>query len=110
MANGATTQRWRWATFGLAGVLVVSWAGLGYAILDGGVSLTHCRDQQAYQEHDITMLVEAARGRLSSDAFLAARAALEPELPRKLDDGDTLLLRTITLRFDKGGLLQGIQR
>ena len=107
MATGSGT-RWRWATLTLAAVLIVSWVVLGHAVLDGGVSLTYCRDQQTYQEQDIRMLVEAAKGKLTSDAFLAAQAVIEPELPRRLDD-DTLLLKTVTLRFGKDGVLLGTQ-
>ena len=108
MPSGSVSRGWRRATLGLIGLLLASWAGFAYLILDGGVSLTYCRDQQLHQEHDIRMLVEAAKGRLSSDVYLKARALLEPELPQRLDEGNTLLLRSITLRFGDDGLLRGL--
>jgi hypothetical protein len=107
-ATSGVARGWRWAALGLATTLVASWALFGYAVLDGGVSLTYCRAEQEHQEHDIAMLVEAGKGRLSSDAFLAARGGLEPELPRRLDEGNTLLLRTVTLRFGEDGVLRGL--
>src|SRR5688500_14811583 len=106
-AKPGVVRGWRLATLGLGTAVVLSWALLGYAVVDGGVSLTYCRAEQEHQEHDIAMLVEAATGHRSSDALLAARAKLEPELPRRLDEGDTLLLRAVTLRFGEDGLLRG---
>jgi hypothetical protein len=102
------SRAWRWAALFLAVGLILSWAVLGYAIVDGGVSLTYCRADQEHQEHDIRMLVEASKGRLTSTDYLAARAALEPELPQRLDEGHTLGLRTLALRFGEDGVLRGL--
>jgi hypothetical protein len=87
---------------------VISWAFLGYRIVDGRVSLTYCRAEQDHLHHDMRVLVGAAKGRLSSDAFVAARGELEPELPRKLDEGNTLVLRTVVLQFGENALLHGV--
>ena len=108
VAPAMVPSAWRWVALALAAALILSWAVLGYAVLDSGVSLTYCRAEQEHQQHDIRMLVEASKGRLTSEAYLAARAALEPDLPRRLDDGHTLRLHALTLRFGDDGVLRGI--
>ena len=101
------SRGWRWATFGLAGVLLLSCAVLAYAVVDGAVSLGYCRAEQGHLKHDIRVLVDAARGRLSSDAFVAARAELDPALPQRLAEDNTLLLESVLLRFGPDALLRG---
>ena len=99
--------RWRTATLALLALLVSSWAYLGYSVLDAGVSLSYCRAEEEHMHHDIQFLVSAATGRLLAGDFLAVRAHTEPELPARLDDANTLLLRTVTLQFGEGSLLTG---
>jgi hypothetical protein len=99
---------WRRATFALAAALILSWAVLGYAVVDGGISLSYCRAEQEHQKADIRTLVEASKGRLTSETYLAARASMDPALPHKLEEGGTLLLRTLTLQFGADGVLRGI--
>ena len=81
---------WRWAAVTLALALLASWAGLGYLVLDGAISLDYCRVEQGHLNHDIRVLVEAAKGRLDASAFVEARARIDPELPRRLDEDHRL--------------------
>jgi hypothetical protein len=99
---------WRWAAVTLAVTLVASWAGLGYLVLDGAISLDYCRVEQGHLNHDIRVLVEAAKGRLDASTFVEARARIDPELPRRLDEDDRLGLESVSLQFGKGGALQGL--
>ena len=108
--NEVTTisPRWRTATLVLVVLLVISWAYLGYWSLDTGVTLTYSRAEQEHMHHDILFLVAAGTGRLSKKEFLEVRARQEPELPVRLDEGNTLLLRTVTLQFGEDAILKGI--
>ena len=100
---------WRWASIGLAALLLVSWAFLSYVVLDGAISLDYCRMEQRHLRHDIRVLVGAAAGRLPSSAFLEAEVREDPELVGKgLEEDNTLLLRSATLRFDEDGILEGL--
>ena len=102
------SPRWRTATLALVALLISSWAYLGYWALDSGVSLSYCRSEQDYMHHDIQFLVVAATRHLSSRDFLEVRAKQEPELPARLDEGNTLLLRSVTLQFGEDALLKGL--
>ncbi len=105
--RSSVSPAWCWATFSLGGVLVLSWALLGYALVDSGVSLTYCRAEQDHLRHDIQVFLAAAKGRLASSAFVAARAELDPELPRSLEERNTLRLRTVVLQFGDDALFRG---
>ena len=108
--NEVTTvsPRWRTASLVLVALLVISWAYLGYWSLDTRVSLTYSRAEQEHMHHDIQFLVAAGTGRLSTKDFLVVRARQEPELPARLDEGNTLLLRTVTLQFGEDAMLKGM--
>ena len=107
-AQPRVSRAWRWAALGLASLLVLSWTFLGYAVLDGAVSLDHCRLEQGHLKHDIRVLVQAARGKLPSSAFLAARRKLDPELPQRLEQDNTLPLASVALQFGADALLEGV--
>jgi hypothetical protein len=106
-AGPGASSRWRRATLALAGLLVVSWVWLGYALVDSAVSLDHCRAEQAHLKHDIQVFVEAVKGNLGSGAFLSARVHADPELPQRLAEGNTSLLERVVLKFGPDLLLQG---
>ncbi|MBI4537087.1 MAG: hypothetical protein HY712_03920 [candidate division NC10 bacterium] len=98
---------WRTAAIALALALVVSWGYHGYRLLDMGISLTYCRAEQEHSQYDIEFLVRTGVDRLSSSDFLATQARLEPALPQRLEEGNTILLRTVTLRLGADSLLKG---
>jgi hypothetical protein len=108
--SGRVSAAWRWTALGLGGVLVVSWGFLGYRILDTAISLDYCRVEQSHLRHDMRLIINAAAGKLSSSAFLAAQAEIDPELPHRLDEDRVLPLRTGILRFREDGILQGLER
>ncbi len=107
-AQSGVSHGWRRTALGLAGLVVLSWAFLGYTVLDGIVSLDYCRAEGDHLKHDIAVLAEAAKGRLSSGAFLAARAQLDPDLPQRLEQDNTLPLKSIALQFGADALLKGV--
>jgi hypothetical protein len=111
MANAierASHNWWRWAAVTLALALLASWVGLGYLVLDGAISLDYCRVEQGHLNHDIRVLVEAAKGRVDANTFIEARARIDPELPRRLDENERLGLNSVSLQFNKAGALQGL--
>ena len=102
------SPRWRWAALSLAVLLLLSWGVLGYAVVDTAMSLDYCRVEQRHLKHDIEVLVRAASGRLSSTTFIDARAQLDPELPHRLDEANTLPLASVALHFGPDAILRGI--
>src|SRR5262245_30286750 len=99
---------WRSAAVVLALALLGSWAGLGYLILDGAISLDYCRSEQVHLKHDIRVLVEAAKVRLDASTLIEARGQIDPELSRQLDKDHRLGLSSVTLQFSEGGALLGL--
>ena len=99
---------WRWATVTLAVALLASWVGLGYLVLDGAISLDYCRAEQGHLNHDIRVLVEAAKGRVDASTFVDPRARIDPELPRQLDEDHQLGLNSVALQFSQAGVLEGL--
>jgi hypothetical protein len=101
------SRSWKWAALVMGTLLILSWATLGFALLDGATSLEYCRVEQAHLRHDIRFLVQAAKAKVPSTAFLETRARLYPGLPKleALEPNRTLGLETIALQFDKTGLL-----
>ena len=104
----ASRNWWRWAAVTLALALLASWVGLGYLVLDGAISLDYCRVEHGHLNHDIRVLVEAAKGRLDASTFVEARSRIDPELPRRLDENERLGLNSVSLQFSKAGALQGL--
>ena len=102
------STRWRTAALILAAGVMLSWAYSAYRLLDAGISLTYCRAEQEHLQHDVAFLVAAGAGRLSVEDVLAVRAKQDPALPMRLDEGRTLLLRSVTLQFGKDGKLIGL--
>jgi hypothetical protein len=102
------SARWRTASLLLAAVVILSWTYSAYQMLDAGISLTYCRAEQEHLQHDIAFLVAAGTGRLSAEEFLVTRAKQDPDLPTRLDENSTLLLRSVTLQFGQDGKLTGL--
>ena len=99
---------WRWAAVTLAVALLASWLGLGYLVLDGAISLDYCRVENGHLNHDIRVLVEAAKGRLDASTFIDARSRIDPELPRRLDEDHRLGLSSVALQFNQANALDGL--
>jgi hypothetical protein len=102
------SPRWRTAGVLLGAALLASWAYFAYVALDTGVSLTDCRAEQEHLQNDVQFLVSAASGHVTARDVLAARARQEPALPQRMENGNTLLLRTVTLQFGEDSLLKGV--
>jgi hypothetical protein len=99
---------WRWATFGLLVLLVLSWGLLGYALLDSAISLDYCRVAQRGLQDDVALLVDAGHGVIGRDDVLAARAARWPELGDKVQPDGSILLSRGALQFGEDGALLAI--
>lgn len=99
---------WRWATFGLLVLLVLSWGLLGYSLLDSAISLDYCRVAQRGLQDDVALLVDAGRGVIDRDEVLAARAARWPELGGRVEPDGSILLSRGALQFGEDATLVGI--
>jgi hypothetical protein len=99
---------WRWATLILVVVLLLTWGFLGYSVVDGAISLDHCRSARSGLQDDIDLLVRAGRGRLTREALLDAQQALHPDVGRKLEQDGTFLLYSGSLRFGNDGTIEAL--
>jgi len=102
------SKHWRTVALALLAVLILSWAFFVHQLLDAGVSLMYCRDERENIHRDVEFLMAVGSRRLSAGWFLDIRNKLEPELPLRLDAGNTLLLKSLTLQYDEDSVLAGI--
>jgi hypothetical protein len=99
---------WRWSTFGLLALLLLSWGFLGYSLVDCAISLDYCRAAQRHLQDDVALLVDAARGNLKRDDLLAARARRWPELGEKVQPDGSMLFSDGVLQFGEDGVVTGM--